>query len=390
VTHAARLVLAGGALAGASLLLAAQGATQPQTQQVVLPGPVPYPTVSPPLTIPGGGPGSTVPSSVRVSSTQRVLVGVDGEGRPSAVRVRQRLMLSGTGDYQIVISGPIRDVRAAPGSDSQPGLRANQVLWAGFAPGKKVLASDVTLRPAPAAQFLPLRLRLDREPGSVALTVENVTTTPEMVYTGIVRPREIASLLDATRRASLAGVRVEAAYATFIGLVRVHKQPARIEAPLRVEGELRLAGGAPVPFARTVGDGRPLRFTVRARGSGVPRVRLRAWPAPVEKLLRPPRGRSWAQAVARRSLPPAFLLQRLLETRMRLVRVDQYQSYLANPDADGRNRTVYVYETRTAQPRRAAPAPEPGSGGSDGLVLAVAVAASVLGAGAALVVWAHS
>ena len=30
---------------------------------------------------------------------------------------------------------------------------------------------------------------------------------------------------------------------------------------------------------------------------------------------------------------------------MQLVRADQYQGFLSNPDQLGRNRTVYVYET---------------------------------------------
>ena len=74
---------------------------------------------------------------------------------------------------------------------------------------------------------------------------------------------------------------------------------------------------------------------------------------------------------------------------MRLVRADQYQSFLANPDTDGRSRTVYVYETVKAAAPRAAPASEEG-GGSDTLLVVLAVAGSLVLAVGGLVVWAHS
>jgi hypothetical protein len=72
-----------------------------------------------------------------------------------------------------------------------------------------------------------------------------------------------------------------------------------------------------------------------------------------------------------------------------MVRTDQYKTYLSNPDADGRNRIVYVYETAAVRSRPVAPAPERDSGGGP-LVVLLVVGASVLGAGAALVAWAHS
>ena len=85
-----------------------------------------------------------------------------------------------------------------------------------------------------------------------------------------------------------------------------------------------------------------------------------------------------------------MLLRRLIDTRMQLVRSDQYQAFLSNPDPQGTSHTVYVYETGSAPARKAASAsPSPGSGGN-GLVLALALAGSVLGAVAALVFWAHS
>jgi hypothetical protein len=374
---------------GAALVLAARAAAQLPTQEVVLPGPVPYPTVSPPLVGYGPAPPGFTRYVFHITSTQRVNVGVDGHGRPTAVHVREHLAVSGRGDYQFAISGPIDDVQRAPGSDSDPGLRVNQVLWAGFSPGRKVLAADVTLRPRAAAPFLPVRLKLQREAGGVTLSVVNATRTPVLEYVGFVRPRESAKLLDETRRAALAGVRLRPAHATFIGAVSELTPRPALEAPIRVEGELRLPGSAPVRFSRTLGDGAPLGIRVHANGSGRAQVRLRAWPVPVQRLLRPPGASTWKAAVRRRPLGAALLLQRLLETRLRMVRTDQYKTYLSNPDADGRNRIVYVYETAAVRSRPVAPASGQDSG-SGRLVVLLVLGASVLGAGAALVAWAHS
>jgi hypothetical protein len=309
------------------------------------------------------------------------------------VRVRQRLDVGGRGDYQFAVSGPIEDVLRGPGSDSEPGLRADQVLWAGFSPGRKVLAADVTLRPGEAAQYLPVRLGLERTGDGATLTVTNATVTPQLEYAGKTRPRQIASLLDRTRRTARAGERLVAGYATFYGRVRQRAQKAQIEAPLRVEGELRVGSGKPVRFTRMLGDGEPLALQVHARGEGTPHVKLTATPVPVERLLRPAGGApTWTAALKRRSLPGPFLLKRLLQTRMRLVRADQFQSFLANPDADGRSRSVYAYETaKVPRPQVAAAlSGDEDSGSSGPLVILLAIGGAIVAAGAGLVAWAHS
>jgi hypothetical protein len=382
--------LGGASLALASLAAGSRAAAQP-TQQVVLPGPVPYPTTSPPLTGRGLLAQGYLTPGLRVASTERVRIGVDQSGKPARIDVRQRLVVAGKGDYQLAVAAPLVSIRRGPGSESEPGFRVDQVLWAGFSPGRKVLASDVVLRTAPAARYLPLRLRLQRTRDGAALTVTNVTITPELRYVGVVRPPEAAKLLDATRRASLAGVRLRGAFVTFVGPVSTSKQPLVIEAPFRVEGELRLPGGRPVSFSRVLGDGRPLSFTVRTRGSGPPVVRLRAWPAPVVLLLQPRGASTWAAAVKRRVFAPDLLLKRLLETRMRLVRTDQYQTYLADPDADGRGRAVYEYQTVAvpAPQRPAVPARSDG-GGSSVLLIVLVIAGSLVAVGGGLVLWAHS
>lgn len=378
----------------AALSAAATAAAAPPSQDVVLPGPVPYPTPNPPLVGKTAISGGFTRYVFHIRNNERVLVGVDETGSPTSLRVRQRLEVGGRGDYQFAVSGPIEDVLRGPGSESEPGLRADQVLWAGFSPGRKVLAADVTLRPGEAAQYLPVRLGLEHTGDGVTLTVVNATVTPELEYAGTTRPRQIASLLDRTRRTARAGERLFAGYATFYGRVRQRAQKAQIEAPLRVEGELRVGSGKPVRFSEMLGDGEPLALQVHARGAGTPHVKLTATPVPVERLLRPPSGApTWTAALKRRPLPGPFLLERLLQSRMRLVRADQYQSFLANPDADGRSRSVYVYETAKAPRQQAVAAPsgdEERGGGGGPLVVLLAIGGAIVAAGAGLVAWAHS
>ena len=113
-------------------------------------------------------------------------------------------------------------------------------------------------------------------------------------------------------------------------------------------------------------------------------------PSPVVRLLRPPGAETWVQAVRRRSLPAPFLLRRLIETRMRLVRADQYQSFLSDPDVDGRSRSVYGYDTVavSASPGVSAVPGDVGGGTSALLVVAITLGSVVL-AGGGLVLWAH-
>jgi len=76
---------------------------------------------------------------------------------------------------------------------------------------------------------------------------------------------------------------------------------------------------------------------------------------------------------------------------MRLVRADQFQAFLADPDADGRARAVYEYDTVAprAPQHTAVPALDRG-GGTDVLLVVLIVAGSVVAAGGGLVLWAHS
>jgi hypothetical protein len=386
------------ALAAAALAAAvAPAAALADTQQVLLPGPTPYPTPSPPLTTTAPQVGATLTFRIHAASDQRVTAGVDADGRLVSVRALQNLHLTGTGDYLIVVPAPVLDVRAGPGSQSEPGQRRGQILWAGFATRRRLLAADATLRPGPVLPFLPLRLHASRDGDRYALTLTNATETSQVAFQGAAAKRELASALDQTRRQSLLHRRLTPVYVTIAGLVSQRPQKARIAAPLLVTGELRFpqapssaAGGKvdgrSVRFSYVLGDGQPLTRRVEVTGGGDPRLHVEVQPSAVVRGLRPPgAARTWRSS----RLPADALLRRLIDTRMELVRSDQYQAFLANPDALGRNRTAYVYET--AAVTHAAPAAAtPSEGGDRTLVVLLAIAGAVVAAGAGVVAWAHS
>jgi hypothetical protein len=388
-------------LAAAAALLAPAAALA-DVQQVLLPGPTPFPTPSPPLVTVGAPPWATLTFKIHASTEQLVRAGVDVHGRVVSVRALQRLQLTGTGDYLIVVSAPVLDVRAAPGSQSEPGQRRGQILWSGFSSRRRLLASDAKLRPGPVRPFLPLRLSARREGDRYGLAVTNATPTGEVAFHGTGSPKELAALLDRTRQDSLAHRRLRPAYVTITGVISQRPRKAQIAAPLRVEGDLRFPSapsaarggtlaGRIVRFSFVLGDRQPLTRRVEVSGGGgEPRLHLEARPDAVVRELTPPgRARTWSDAVGERSLPPGPLLVRLLDTRMELVRSDQFQVFLSNPDPLGRDRTVYVYETAVGASRDVA-ATASSSSDKGPLTLLLAVGGAVLAAGAALVVWAHS
>jgi hypothetical protein len=248
--------------------------------------------------------------------------------------------------------------------------------------------------------YLPLRLEAQREGDRYELAITNATTTPEVAFEGTGVPKELAALLDRTRRDSLAHRRLRPAYVTINGAISQRPRKARIAAPLRVEGRLRFPSapsrasggtldGRTVRFSFVLGDRQPLTRRIVVSGGGEPELRIEARPDAVVRGLTPPGGAgTWSAAVARKPQPAAALLERLIETRMELVRSDQFQGFLSNPDQLGRDRTVYVYETAAA-PQPVAAATSSSSGGGPLMVL-LAVGGAVLAAGAALVTWAHN
>jgi hypothetical protein len=389
-------------LAVAAGALLAPGAAHAAVQQVLLPGPTPFPTPSPPLRT-AAPPRATLAFKIHVDTGQRVRVGVDGSGRVVSVTALERLQLTGTGDYLIVISAPVLDVRSGPGSQSEPGQRRGQILWSGFSSKRRLLASDATLRPRAVRPYLPLRVQARRDGEHYELTLTNTTATSERAFQGQGTAKELASLLDRTRRDSSAYRRLRPAYVTLHGLSSKRAQKAQIAAPLRVEGQLRFpteprevinarpGANKSVHFAFVLGDEQPLIQTIQVYGGGgEPRLRLEARPDNVVRGLTPPGGApSWSAAVAQRRHNPDALLARLIDTRMELVRSDQFQGFLDNPDPLGLDRTFYVYATAAVAPHASAVSSNGSSGNGVPMAL-LAIGGSVLAAVAALVAWAHS
>jgi hypothetical protein len=318
-----------------------------------------------------------------MTSVQRVLVRVDAAGKPVSVAVVQRLMLHRLGDYSFAVGGPVVDVEAAPGSDSEPGLRHDAILWSGFSSGKKVLAAQARLRVGPASALLPLRVSITRAGTTLLVRGENTSAAPGPVLVGPVSAQEVAKALGETRRALPLGRAAPDLYVTAQRVPVSQSEP--IAAPLDVRGEL---GG--VRFRYRLGDGGPMRFAVRLphapRGA---KLRLVVTPVPPSRLLAPPGAATWTEAVRRGRLDRSRLLELASRARLAVARALQYQTFLANPDASGRSSAVYIYETAV---RRAAPASPPsednGTSNILGVVLLATIAAGV--AAALVVLWAHS
>jgi hypothetical protein len=295
----------------------------------------------------------------RISSRERVLVGVDAAGRPRSVTVTQRLVFAGTGDYVVAVGAPAIDVEAAPGSRSEPGLRADAILWQGFSPGRRELAATARLRLADSAFALPLRLTLD----GGELVVENVTGSPVETFDGRAAPKDVERALRELRRAAATDARRAS---VDLGVSATRPRTVLAEAPIEIAGQLNGRR-----FAAILGGGRPRRLVVHAPRSSPPRLTLTARPVlPPGALDGPP---TVATAVA---------------SSLRLSRVREYDAFLANPDRFGSSRTVYEYRFEPARAAGAQPA-DSGSEGWSALQIFVAAGSALLGLGAAAALWAR-
>jgi hypothetical protein len=349
--------------------------------QILLPSVRTVLTPGPPLA------GAATPTEVRfppgMTSDQRVLVGIDRTGSPLSIAVVQRLVLYKLGDYAFAVPGPILDVEAAPGSDSQPGLRRDAILWSGFSSGKRTLAARATLRVAPASKLLPLKLSIEREGDALVVRGENVSSARGPVFRGPISAREASKALDETRRLLRFGRGAPDLYANVPGPPL--SQSESIAAPLDVSGEL---GG--VSFRYTLGDGEPMHFERRFPDAQPgAKLRLTVTPVPPSRELTPPGAATWTEAIRRGRIDRSRLLERVSQVRLTVARELQYQAFLAIPDPNARSSAVYVYETAVRQAVAAPPTPT--GGGGNGLWRAVLTAVIAVGGTAGLVVlWAHS
>ena len=181
-------------------LAAPAAASAAQPRLAALPSPLAALSATPPL----GTGASAAAEGVRhhIDSTTRVRVAVDARGTPFAVTATQRLVVSQPGDYYFTIGAPLTDVAPAYGSQSTPGLRTATIIWAGFNPGKRVLAARATLDPAAVAGSLPLRVSIGG--GKVRLANATGITTTAFAADALKPQLEmfLAGLRPATRTGS--------------------------------------------------------------------------------------------------------------------------------------------------------------------------------------------
>jgi hypothetical protein len=366
-------------LAVAAGALAPTASAAPPLRLVELPGVEALPP-EPPLAPPQPPLVETPRLRGTVSARNRVLVGIDGDGSPTRVTVVQRLEVRALGDYTFFIPAPAITVTAAPGSESQPGFRQNQILWQGFSPRRRVLAASARLRLQDSAPRLPIRLLIagaPRRPGPFELTIaiENTTVARSSMFAAEPVEADVVAARDSLRAAARTG----RAYEGRAVRVRGEARPAPVDAwsPFSLRGTIVFPAGAvrdlaPARLRRLLGR-RALQVSVRgvAGRPAAPSIRLVAQPF-IDAALSPASTRSFAD------------LQR---ASLRYARARQYQSFLANPDPIGPSETTYVYETTRAEPA-ARPANKP----SDDAALPVVI---VLGGLALLafglaVLWAHS
>ncbi|HET8872511.1 MAG TPA: hypothetical protein VFM83_02385 [Gaiellaceae bacterium] len=366
------LVVAAGTLASAA-------SAAPPARLADLPGAEalqPVPPLAPPQ------PPATEVPRIRgtVTSHERVVVGITADGTATSVSVVQRLLVRSLGDYTFYIPAPAVSVVAAPGSESQPGFRPNQIVWQGFSPRRRTLAARAELRPDDSVPALPLLVRVTGAPVGagpfeLALTMENTTRSRAFGFAGDAVAADIVQALDALHAAAGIDRPIEGR------VVRVRGETTRValqvSAPLALQGSVRFPAGTvsaltPSSFTRRLDRG-TLRVTVRgvAQRAAVPRVRIVARPLVAAAL--PPRS--------------ARTLRATVLGYLRYARARQYETYLANPDPQGPSRATYVYDTAAAT-RTAAPL-EPEHSDDSALPAAILVGGlTVLGLGL-VVLWAH-
>jgi hypothetical protein len=363
-------------------LAPAAAAAPPPARVVELPGVEALPQV-PPLAPPQ--PPLTEVARLRgtVESRERVSAGIDGDGTPTTVTVVQRLLVRALGDYAFFVPAPAVSVVAAEGSDSQPGLRPNQIVWQGFSPRRKLLAARADLRPADSVDALPIRIRVSGmpvRPGrfELVLSLENATRARAQTFAADAAETDVATALRALRAAASIGAAIEGR----VVRIRGTSVPTTVEvsAPFALRGTIRFPPGSvrdvtPTQFSGVVGGASPSTLRVTVRG-----VALRPAAARIRVLAEP------LAAAAIQGSPTGGLRAAML-AYLRYARTRQYQTFLANPDPAGPSRTTYVFQTAAPEPSSAGPQPQPEE--DSGLPPALVVASlTLLGLGL-VVLWAH-
>ena len=357
-----RLAVAG---AAAALFVPAASAAPP----VSLPWPPEGLPRTPPLSPETTGVLPLPPRFFRgLDNRERVVVGLDEDGKPHSVRVLQTIVLRRLGDYVLTVPAPVKSVTPGPGTESQPGRRENQILWEGFSPGRRVLAAWADLRLAEAAAALPVEVSV--EPGAVtvrnatAVTVPSFTAEPDPVSLGTVSGRVRASI-----RANVfpEGLNVGLRSSTT-------PEEVRVAAPLLVRGTVRV-GDERIPFSGRLDGVRRSELRVPIP-DGEPKVEVEVQTDEIELPRRPSNARD--------------LLAQTIALELTYARKRQFDQFLASPDQTGPSSAKYVLRTAPKATTPTAGAATP-SGDEDHMVGWIVLG---LGLAAALpvaaVVWAHS
>jgi hypothetical protein len=326
----------------------------------------------------------------RIASRELVDVGLTPGGTPTSVRVGQRLVLSGVGDYTFSVPAPVVAVRPGPGTESEPGARVNEILWQGFVPRRRVLSAVADLRTRDVADALPLRIAATATQGRVALTIRNATPVPVVTFTADVARADAVRALAGIAAAIRAGRPVPDQDVQALGPVAPRTTVA--SALLAVRGRLQLPREA-VRAAAVRGPARldrqrgvvtfdaTLDGTLRIEITGLsgtvrtPRVRITA--SPLDPPVRPRVGSG------------RELLAQAIDLSLSYELARRYRTFLQNPDALGPRSGGYTFET-SVTPARPPAEREANGGGPGPLALAGIVAGVILVGCAGVVAWAHS
>ena len=303
----------------------------------------------------------------QLSNGERIVVGLDEDGKPHSVRVLQTIVLKRLGDYVLTIPAPVVSVTAGPGTESEPGRRENQILWEGFSPGRRVLAAWADLRLGESVAALPVEVSV--EPGEV--TIRNATAVRVPSFSAEPTPVGMAQVSSGVRAAVRANLFPEGLNVELLG--KKTPEELRVAAPLRVRGTVRVSGER-VPFAGLLDGLKKSELRVPIP-DGDPKIEMRVRTADIEL---PPPARD-----------PRALLAQTIGLELTYARKRQFDQFLASPDQTGPSSATYVYRTTAPRPP-AAEATQP-AGDEDHtagwIVLGLLVAAALP---TAAVAWARS
>jgi hypothetical protein len=301
-----------------------------------------------------------------LSNRERIVVGIDADGRPTSIRVLQTIELRRLGDYVLTVPAPVLSVTPGPATESQPGRRENQILWEGFSPGLRTLQSWADLRVAESVAGLPVAVEV--EPGEV--TIRNTTAVTVPSYTADPLP---ASIDDVTARVRIAVRRNHFPEGLNVALLGDRTpQELRVAAPLEVRGTVSV-GSERVRFAGRLDGLRRSELRVPIP-EGEPKLDFQVRTADID--------------LPRRARDPRALLAQTIELELTYARKRQFDQFLASPDRTGPSSATYVYRTAAAPQPAAEPTSQSDEDHTAGwIVLGLGLAAALP---AAAVLWARS